>query len=95
MSNLHKHTRLGGSGGMLPEEILEIRCSEMLLRPFWDRSTAILVTWLGSTASAIFSCMSMYAFTKPVDFKFSRTKVARTAVAWGDLTRRTTLERLN
>ena len=26
---MHKHARLGGSGGMLPQEILEIRCSEI------------------------------------------------------------------
>ena len=29
MSNLHKDTRLQGSGGMLPQEFLEIRCSEI------------------------------------------------------------------
>ena len=30
MSNLHKRTRLGGSGGTLPREIfLEIRCPEI------------------------------------------------------------------
>ena len=29
MSDLHKHARLGGSGGMLPQrKFLEIRCSE-------------------------------------------------------------------
>ena len=26
---MHKHARLGGSGGMLPQEILENRCSEI------------------------------------------------------------------
>ena len=26
---MHKHGRLGGSGGMLPQEILEIRSSEV------------------------------------------------------------------
>ena len=29
MSNLRKHTRVGGSGGMLPRKFLEIRCSEI------------------------------------------------------------------
>ena len=29
MSNLYKHTRLGVSGGMVPQEIFEIRCSEI------------------------------------------------------------------
>ena len=37
---MHKHARLGGSGGMLPQEILDA------LRPFWDRSRAVVATWL-------------------------------------------------
>ena len=32
MSNLHKHKRLGGSGGMLPQEMLD--ALRLLLRPF-------------------------------------------------------------
>ena len=36
---MHKFARLGWSKGMLTQEIFEIRCSEKLLRPFWDRST--------------------------------------------------------
>ena len=29
MSGLHKHTRLVESGGMVPQEILEVTCSEI------------------------------------------------------------------
>ena len=29
MSDLHKYTRLGGSGGILAKKFLEIRCSEI------------------------------------------------------------------
>ena len=30
MSNLHKHTRLGGSGACSPRKFLEIRCPEIV-----------------------------------------------------------------
>ena len=39
----------------------------MLLRPFWDRSRAVVATWL-----------SRYAF-KPADFEFTREKVLKLA----------------
>ena len=45
--NLYKHTRLGGSGGMLPQEIFKkLDALRLLLRPFWDRNIAIIATWL-------------------------------------------------
>ena len=47
MCNLYKHTRFGGSGGMLPQEIfLKLDALRLLLRPFWDRNIAIIATWL-------------------------------------------------
>ena len=39
----HKHLRLGGSGDMLPQEIfLKLDVLRLLLRPFWDRSRAVV-----------------------------------------------------
>ena len=64
--------------------------------PFWHRNTAIIAAWLAEYK--LHPIFSMYAFTKPADFEFfprEGTKVGRTAGAWGDLTRRTTLERVN
>ena len=45
---MHKHVRLGGSGGMLPQEtfFLKLDALRLLLRPFWDRSRIVVATWL-------------------------------------------------
>ena len=44
---MHKHDRLEGSGGMLPQRfVFEIRCSEVASEAILDRSRAILATWL-------------------------------------------------
>ena len=37
------HARLGGSGGMTPRKLDALR---LLLRPFWDRSRAVVATCL-------------------------------------------------
>ena len=42
---MHKHVRLGGSGGMLPQEIIVDVLHEIAsVRPFWDRSRAVVAT---------------------------------------------------
>ena len=66
---MHKHARLGGSGGMLPQEILD--ALRLLLRPFWDRSRALVATWLVEYCIQFLAC----AFAKPADFGFPRGKV--------------------
>ena len=38
-----KHARLGGSGGISPTKLDALR---LLPRPFWDRSRAVVATWL-------------------------------------------------
>ena len=44
---MHKHARLGGSGGMPPQEIiLKLDALRLLLRPFWGRSRAIVAAWV-------------------------------------------------
>ena len=40
---MHKHAKLEGFGGMLPQEM---RCSEIALGPFWDGSRAVVATWV-------------------------------------------------
>ena len=67
---MHKHARVGGSGGMLPEEILEIRCFEAVLG---QKESRIVATWL------IKYCIQFLAMhlLKLADIKFSREKVLR------------------
>ena len=44
---MHKHARLGGSGGMLHQKIFrKIDALRLLPRPFWNRSRIIVATWL-------------------------------------------------
>ena len=43
---MHKHPRLGDLGACSPRKFFEIRCSEIGLRPFWDRSRAVGATLL-------------------------------------------------
>ena len=38
---MYKHVRLGESGGMLPQEILDAQ--RLRLSPFWDRNRAVVV----------------------------------------------------
>ena len=47
MSNLIQHARLGGCGGMLPQEIFrKVDALRLLLRPFWDKSRVVVAIWL-------------------------------------------------
>ena len=43
---MHKPARLGGSGGMLPGNFFKLDAMRLLLRPFWDRSRAVVAAWL-------------------------------------------------
>ena len=51
---MHNHARLGGSGGMHgpPGKFLKLDALRLLLRPFWDRSRAVVVTWLAEHATS-------------------------------------------
>ena len=74
---VHKRSRLGGSGGMVPQKIfLKLDALRLLLRPFWDRSRAVVAIH-GSRSIASNFWLSMYAFGKPADFEFPRAKVLR------------------
>ena len=44
MCDLHKHARLGGSGGMLPQEIFKIQCSEIASEAILGQKRAIVAT---------------------------------------------------
>ena len=70
-------------GACFPRNCLEIRCSEIALRPFWDRSRAMIATWL--EVYCIQFWLSIFAFAKPADIEFPRAKVLRLAeqeVGW-------------
>ena len=59
----YNHAKLGGCGGMLPQEIF--RESDALRLFLWDGSSAVVAvyaTWLGCP---------LYAFAKPADIEFS------------------------
>ena len=74
---MHKHARVGGSGGMFPPNFLESRCSEIA-------SEAILgQKQIRSSSRSIASnfWLSMCAFAKPADFGFPREKVLSQRVA--------------
>ena len=44
---MHKHARLGGSGGMLSQKIFyKLDALRLLLRPFWDRNRAVVAIWI-------------------------------------------------
>ena len=74
---------LGDGGACFPRKCLEIRCSEIALRPFWDRSRAMIATWL--EVYCIQFWLSIFAFAKPADIEFPRAKVLQLAeqeVGW-------------
>ena len=79
-------SQMGGGGGgvswnMLPQEIFNTL--RLLLRPFCDRSRAVVATWL----TGYCFWLSVYAFAKPADIKFLREKVLQLAdgVTDGDI----------
>ena len=76
MSNLCKHTRLGGAGGMLPQEI---RCPEIASEAILGQKHSHTSYLARGVLHPIFSCPCMYAFTKPADFEFTRENVLRLA----------------
>ena len=97
MSNLHKHTRLGGSGGMPPRKFLEIRCSEIASEVILGQKHSCASYLARRVLHPIFSCPCMHLLNQLTsNFPDRRYyKVGRTAGTWGNLTKRTTLERLN
>ena len=74
---MHKHARLGGSGACSPRKILEIRCSEIAPETIWDKTRAIVTTWLAEYCIkflAVHVCIA-----KPAEFKFPRENQLRLA----------------
>ena len=75
---MHKHARLGGSGGMFPQEI---RCSEIASEAILAQKQSGSSYMARGVLHPIFGCPCIFA--KPVDFEFLRekvrTKVGRTA----------------
>ena len=61
MSDIRKYARLGGYGGMLPQEnFLEIRCSEIASEAIWDGSRTIKVNYMARRVlHPIFGCSHM------------------------------------
>ena len=43
---MHEHVRLGRSGGMFPQEILQIRWSEVASEAIWDKTRTVGAAWL-------------------------------------------------
>ena len=63
----NKQARLGGSGGMLPQEFLEIRCSEVASGAVFGQK---------QSRSSYYQFLAVpRAFAKPADFKFPREKI--------------------
>ena len=88
----YKHERLGGSGGMFPQKNFKLDALILLLRPFWDRSRAIVATWLAEYCIqflAVHVCIC-YPSWHWISMR-EGTKVERTA----DITRRITGELLS
>ena len=69
---------LEGAGGMLPHEIFRNYALRLLLRPFWDRISAV-VAWLVECTASNF-CLSTYAFTMPADLEFPTREGAKVTV---------------
>ena len=90
---VHKHARLAGSRGMLPQEsFLKFDALRLLLRPFWDRSRAVVATWFTEYFIQFFGCPCMHLLSQLTS---NSTTEGWQNSRWGDITRRTTLERLN
>ena len=65
MSNLHKHARLGGSGGMLPQEIfLEIRCSGIASEDILGQKHSHTSYSARGVLHLIFSCPCMHLLSQ-------------------------------
>ena len=68
---LHKHARVGGSGGMLPQENVEIRCSEIASEAILGQKQSRSSYMARGELHPIFGC--------PHDFEFPREKLLRLA----------------
>ena len=75
---MHKHARVSGSGSMLPQ-CRKLDALRLLLRPFLDKSRAVVATCTWLAEYIVFDCPCTYAFTKPADFECPREKVVRLA----------------
>ena len=71
---MHKHTKLGGSGGMLPQEILEIRCSEIASEAILGQKQSRSSYMARGVLHPIFGCPRMYLLSQLTS---NREKVLR------------------
>ena len=63
----------GGSGGMLPQEIFRIRCSEIVSGAIFGQKQSRSSYYISN------AWLSYMHFAKPADFKFPQEKVLRLA----------------
>ena len=74
---MHKHERLGGSGGMLPHEnFFEIRCSGIASEAVLGQNQSRSSYMAGGALHQILGC-PRNAFAIPADFEFPQEKVLR------------------
>ena len=84
---MHKHARLGGVGTCFPRKILEMRCSEIASEAIWDKTRAVVATWLMKYCIQFLPVHICICY-KPADFEFPREKVLRLGEQQvGDITR--------
>ena len=67
----YKYARLGGSGGLLPQEIiLKLGALRLLLRPFWDKSRAVVPIHGPQSIASSFWLPYILTLAKPADIEF-------------------------
>ena len=73
---MHKHARVGGSGSMLPQcrKLDDLR---LLLRPFLDKSRAVVATCTWLAEYIVFSCPRMHLLSQ-LTSNIQGSKVGRT-----------------
>ena len=76
---MHKHAKLGGSGGMLPQEILEIRRSEIASETIFGRKLSHGSYMARRVLYPLFGCPCMHVLSQLTSNFYQTTNVGRTA----------------
>ena len=96
MSELQKHARLGGSGGMLPQESLEIICSEIASEAILGQKQSHISYLAHGVLHPNFGCHAcMHLLSQLTSNLHKRRYKVWQNSRWSDIIRRKTLERLN
>ena len=66
---IRQYTEALGLGAYSPRKFLETRFSEVASQAIWDKSRALLATYIASNFG-----LSMYAFAKPTDSKLNERR---------------------